>query len=74
MKKGFKRTFVKTAMDAYELPRLIPTMEGVEASTGALMHPFGRGPFGSMMAMFKTSWTIFFDSQFYMAEVSGRVC
>jgi hypothetical protein len=45
-----KRTFVKTAIDAYELPKLIPTMEGTaETSIGASAVPFGMNPLGAMV-------------------------
>jgi hypothetical protein len=45
-----ERTFVKTAMDAYELPKLMPTMEGTaETSIGASAVPFGMSPLGAMV-------------------------
>lgn len=45
-----ERTFVKTAIDAYELPKLIPTMEGTaETSIGASAVPFGMSPLGAMV-------------------------
>lgn len=45
-----KRTFVKTAIDAYELPKLMPTMEGIaEISIGASAVPFGMSPLGAIV-------------------------
>jgi hypothetical protein len=47
---GKKRTFVKTAMDAYEFPKLMPTMEGTaETSIGASAVPFGMIPLGAIV-------------------------
>jgi hypothetical protein len=45
-----KRTFVKTAMDAYEFPKLMPTILGTaEISIGASAVPFGMIPFGAIV-------------------------
>jgi hypothetical protein len=45
-----KRTFVKTAIDAYELPKLMPTMDGTaETSIGASAVPFGTSPLGAIV-------------------------
>jgi hypothetical protein len=47
---GKKRTFVKTAMDAYEFPKLMPTMEGTaETSIGASAVPLGMIPLGAIV-------------------------
>ena len=45
-----KRTFVKTAIDAYEFPKLMPTILGTaETSIGAPAVPFGMIPFGAIV-------------------------
>lgn len=48
MERGLDGTFVNTAIDAYELPKFMPTMDGVETSTGVSTLPFGIEPFCGM--------------------------
>ena len=43
------RTFVKTAMEAYELPKLMPTMGSVVDWSGDVALPFGIGPFSGIV-------------------------
>ena len=46
---------MKTAMDAYELPRLMPTMGGVATCAGDSARPLATGPFCGMTVFFFAS-------------------
>lgn len=73
MKRGLNGTFVNTAMDAYELPRFMPTMDGIETSTGVSALPFGTGPFGGICGdVRRTSWTSDDDFFFRLVRVFLR--
>ena len=51
IRDGSRQTFVKTAMDAYEFPKLMPTIGGVKSWMGDSALPFGIGPaLGGMLA------------------------